>query len=108
MSQIASGSNAGFEGTLYFPTQTLDVHSNSSSASLSPYTFMVALKFMFRSGATTEVNADTSASGVPVYWTPPSLRIAHEISHYSLSVGNSSGDEAMKKQACNATSLPEE
>jgi hypothetical protein len=60
-SEIASGSNTFLEGTLYFPTQEVDVHSNTTNT--APRTFLIAYRLTFRSNSV--VGIHNGASSVP-------------------------------------------
>ena len=64
-SNIKSGGGLSITGTAYFPTQELNITSDSPVATYSPATSFIAYRLSFGGKSNTQVHVDHEAGGVP-------------------------------------------
>lgn len=65
ISEIKSGGGLSIIGTAYFPTQLLQITSDSPVVSQSPATSFIAYRMIFAGKSITEVHVDHEAGGIP-------------------------------------------
>ncbi len=55
-----------YEGTIYFPTQSVDLSGGSTATTPSPFTVWIAQNFNLSGGSQIVINSDFASSSVPV------------------------------------------
>jgi Flp pilus assembly protein TadG len=64
--RMSGGSEAYYEGSIYFPTQKLELSGGSVATSPSPLTIYVAYAFLVSGGGTVYLQAQEGATNVPI------------------------------------------
>lgn len=65
-SHISGGGDTYYEGNIYLPNQTLVVSGGGITNNPSPYTALIADRFLYSGGSTLRVGVDRDASETPV------------------------------------------